>query len=88
MFEVPADAYGRFMGRYAEPLAPGFADFAGVRGPASALDVGWTSASGTAHEGGRPACLPPTGDVGPVELSWVPVTTDGRSWRQVVWVTC
>ncbi len=40
MFEVPADAYGRFMGRYSEPLATGFADFGGVRAPATALDVG------------------------------------------------
>jgi SAM-dependent methyltransferase len=40
MFEVTADAYGRFMGRYSEPLAAGFADLAGVRENGRALDVG------------------------------------------------
>ena len=40
MFAVSAEAYGRFMGRYSEPLAIRFADFAGVRSPATALDVG------------------------------------------------
>ncbi|MFC0627087.1 class I SAM-dependent methyltransferase [Kribbella deserti] len=37
---VSADAYARFMGRYAEPLAGGFADLAGVRPGQRALDVG------------------------------------------------
>src|SRR5689334_15684169 len=40
MFDVTADAYGRFMGRYSEQLAARFADFAGVAAPATALDVG------------------------------------------------
>jgi SAM-dependent methyltransferase len=41
VFDVPAAAYGRFMGRYSEPLAAHFADFAGVSVAAgSALDVG------------------------------------------------
>ena len=40
MFEVSAEAYGRFMGRYSQPLAGAFADFAGVRSPAIALDLG------------------------------------------------
>lgn len=35
-----ADAYGSFMGRYAEPLAGMFADYAGVGGRQRALDVG------------------------------------------------
>lgn len=35
-----ADAYDRFMGRYAEPLADRFADLAGVRAGQRALDVG------------------------------------------------
>ena len=39
-FAVAADAYDRFMGRYASRLAPGFADFAGVRPGDRALDVG------------------------------------------------
>jgi SAM-dependent methyltransferase len=37
---VSGDAYGRFMGRYAEPLAPLFADLAGVRAGQRVLDVG------------------------------------------------
>ena len=40
MFTVPADAYDRFMGRYAAPLAPQFADFAEVAAGQRALDVG------------------------------------------------
>jgi SAM-dependent methyltransferase len=40
VFEVTADAYGRFMGRYSEPLAVGFADLAGVAASSMALDVG------------------------------------------------
>jgi SAM-dependent methyltransferase len=39
-FEVAADAYDRFMGRYSVPLAPPFADFAGVVAGQRALDVG------------------------------------------------
>jgi SAM-dependent methyltransferase len=35
-----ADAYGSFMGPYAEPLAAPFAEYAGVRGRQRALDVG------------------------------------------------
>jgi len=39
-FEVAADAYGRFMGRYAEPLAPAFAEYAGIAPGQRVLDVG------------------------------------------------
>ncbi|MCU7728324.1 methyltransferase domain-containing protein [Actinoplanes sp. KI2] len=39
-FEVRAEAYGRFMGRYSEPLAGRFATFAGVVPGRRALDVG------------------------------------------------
>ena len=39
-FNVSADAYLRFMGRYSEPLATQFADLAGVRGSQRLLDVG------------------------------------------------
>jgi SAM-dependent methyltransferase len=39
-FEVDAGAYARFMGRYSEPLAARFADWAGVRRGQRALDVG------------------------------------------------
>ena len=40
MFEVTADSYHRFMGRFSEPLAVQFADVAGVRHGERALDVG------------------------------------------------
>ena len=39
-FDVSADAYMRFMGRYSEPLAAQFADLAGVRRGQQVLDVG------------------------------------------------
>lgn len=39
-FDVAADAYGRFMGRYSEPLADRFIELAGVRAGMRALDVG------------------------------------------------
>jgi SAM-dependent methyltransferase len=39
-FDVAAEAYDRFMGRYSAPLASVFADFAGVPAPGRALDVG------------------------------------------------
>jgi SAM-dependent methyltransferase len=39
-FDVAADAYDRFMGRYSSVLAPFFAGFAGVRPGWRALDVG------------------------------------------------
>ena len=39
-FEVSADAYGRFMGRFAEPLAVRFAALAGVSAGQRVLDVG------------------------------------------------
>ena len=39
-FEVAAAAYDRFMGRYSVQLAPGLADFAGVRAGQTVLDVG------------------------------------------------
>ena len=39
-FAVGANAYDRFMGRYSEPLAPPFADFASVVEGLRVLDVG------------------------------------------------
>jgi SAM-dependent methyltransferase len=39
-FDVAADAYDQFMGRYSVRLAPGLADFAGVTAGQRALDVG------------------------------------------------
>jgi SAM-dependent methyltransferase len=40
VFSVPADAYDRFMGRYSVPLAPKFADHAGVSPGQQVVDVG------------------------------------------------
>jgi SAM-dependent methyltransferase len=39
-FNVSADAYGRFMGRYSEPLAVQFAELAAAHAGQRALDVG------------------------------------------------
>ena len=39
-FDVAADAYFRFMGRFAEPLADEFVEYAGVRTGQRVLDVG------------------------------------------------
>ncbi len=39
-FDVTAQAYGRFMGRWSEPLAGSLADLAGVRSGHAVLDVG------------------------------------------------
>jgi SAM-dependent methyltransferase len=39
-FAVAAESYDRFMGRYSEPLAPEFADFAGIADGQQVLDVG------------------------------------------------
>jgi SAM-dependent methyltransferase len=39
-FDVPAEAYARFMGRYSTLLSAPFADFAGVHPGQRALDVG------------------------------------------------
>jgi ubiquinone/menaquinone biosynthesis C-methylase UbiE len=39
-FEVAAEAYDRFMGRYSVQLAPQLAEFGGVRGGQRVLDVG------------------------------------------------
>ncbi len=48
-FQVPAERYERFMGRYSRPLAPVFADFAGVVAPMRVLDVGAGSGALTAE---------------------------------------
>ena len=39
-FEVAAEAYDRFMGRYSALLSPQLADLAGVTGGTRVLDVG------------------------------------------------
>jgi hypothetical protein len=53
------------------------------------LDVNWSDASGGWHEGDRPVCLPPVGDVpAPVTFAATQVTVSGMTWRPVVWVSC
>jgi SAM-dependent methyltransferase len=52
-FEVAADAYDRFMGRYSTPLARPFADFARVEAGQCVLDVGCGPGALTAELVGR-----------------------------------
>lgn len=53
------------------------------------LHVFWRDIAGTWHEGSRPACLPPTGEIRNVTFGTVNVTgAGGPSFRQVVWVDC
>ena len=53
------------------------------------LDTNWTDASGTWHQGSRPDCLPPSGELArPVTFATTLATLNGRAWRPVVWVSC
>jgi hypothetical protein len=53
------------------------------------LHVTWRDVDGTWHEGSRPACLPPTGEIRYVTFGTVNVSGGGGpSYRQVVWVDC
>src|SRR4051812_19813338 len=40
LFEVTGSSYDNFMGRYSMPLAPKFADFAGIASGTAVVDVG------------------------------------------------
>ena len=53
VFNVGADAYISFMGRYSEPLAARFADLAAVRRGQRVLDVGSGPGALTAELVGR-----------------------------------
>lgn len=52
-FDVAAEAYDRYMGRYAKELAPQLVDLAGVRSGQRALDVGCGPGALTAELVGR-----------------------------------
>jgi SAM-dependent methyltransferase len=56
-FSVAADAYDRFMGRYSAPLAPRFAEFAGVGVGEHVLDVGCGPGALTAELVSRAAAV-------------------------------
>jgi hypothetical protein len=52
------------------------------------LDVTWVDATNSWHEGGRPECLTPSDEMIQITFAYVPVTVEGISWREVVWVSC
>ena len=52
------------------------------------LDVAWTDQTGSWHDRGRPACLPPSSADIPISFQAVGATAGGVGWRGVVWVDC
>lgn len=53
------------------------------------LEVDWTDAEGTWHEGERPECLPPSNtSLEGIRVTAVPVEARGMGFRQVVAVHC
>lgn len=53
------------------------------------VDVRWTDANGTWHEGERPKCLPPSNtNLEGIRVTAVPVGARGLGFRQVVAVHC
>ncbi|MFY9933405.1 MAG: hypothetical protein WAK82_35905, partial [Streptosporangiaceae bacterium] len=70
-FDVSADSYLRFMGRYSEPLAVRFADLAGIRDGQRVLDVGCGPGPLTAELAGR---------LGPAAVS---AARKASSWKPV-----
>jgi hypothetical protein len=57
-----------------------------IYGFAGKGNITWADAQGTIHQGDWPACLTPGNH--PITIGAVPVTVDGMSWGQVVWVDC
>ena len=51
-------------------------------------DVTWFDSQGTEHAGGWPSCLRGVGRHVRITFAAVPVTAQGDSWRQVLWVGC
>ena len=74
-FDVAAEAYGRFMGRYSEPLAEAFVEVAGLSAGQRALDVGCGPGALTARLVDRlgvehVAAIDPSAPIGAAAIDW------------------